>query len=86
MSATDDTAQDVTVVLVHGAFADSSSWNGVVELLQAKGVKVTAAVNPLRGIARPQICGIPGSCRCHAAPPCVVCLRRRRFGPSSALS
>ena len=41
----------VTVVLVHGAFADSSSWNGVVELLQAKGVKVTAAVNPLRGIA-----------------------------------
>src|SRR6201993_1018385 len=51
MSGTDDTAQDVTVVLVHGAFADSSSWNGVVELLQAKGIKVTAAVNPLRGIA-----------------------------------
>jgi pimeloyl-ACP methyl ester carboxylesterase len=42
---------EVTVVLVHGAFADSSSWNGVVELLQGKGVKVTAAVNPLRGIA-----------------------------------
>jgi pimeloyl-ACP methyl ester carboxylesterase len=51
MSGTDDTAQDVTVVLVHGAFADSSSWNGVIERLQAKGIKVTAAVNPLRGIA-----------------------------------
>ena len=40
-----------TVVLVHGAFADASSWNGVVELLQAKGVQVTAPANPLRGIA-----------------------------------
>jgi pimeloyl-ACP methyl ester carboxylesterase len=40
-----------TVVLVHGAFADSSSWNGVIELLQAKGVKVTCAANPLRGIS-----------------------------------
>ena len=40
-----------TVVLVHGAFADASSWNGVVELLQSKGVKVTAPANPLRGIA-----------------------------------
>jgi pimeloyl-ACP methyl ester carboxylesterase len=40
-----------TVVLVHGAFADASSWNGVVELLQAEGVNVTAPANPLRGIA-----------------------------------
>jgi len=40
-----------TVVLVHGAFADSSSWNGVIERLQAQGIPVTAAVNPLRGIA-----------------------------------
>jgi pimeloyl-ACP methyl ester carboxylesterase len=40
-----------TVVLVHGAFADSSSWNGVIERLQAKGVQVTAAANPLRGIS-----------------------------------
>ena len=31
-----------TVVLVHGAFADASNWNGVIERLQAKGVKVTA--------------------------------------------
>jgi pimeloyl-ACP methyl ester carboxylesterase len=40
-----------TVVLVHGAFADASSWNGVIERLQAKGVEVTAPPNPLRGIA-----------------------------------
>ena len=41
----------LTVVLVHGAFAESSSCNGVVERLQADGIQVTAAPNPLRGIA-----------------------------------
>jgi pimeloyl-ACP methyl ester carboxylesterase len=40
-----------TIVLVHGAFADASSWNGVLELLQAKGVNAVAPPNPLRGIA-----------------------------------
>ena len=40
----------LTVAFVHGAFADSSSWNGVIELLQADGVTVTTAPNPLRGI------------------------------------
>jgi len=40
-----------TVVLVHGAFADASSWNGVIPLLQAKGMTVIAPANPLRGIA-----------------------------------
>jgi hypothetical protein len=44
------TAAALTVVLVHGAFADSSGWNGVIEQLQAADVPVTAAVNPLRGI------------------------------------
>jgi pimeloyl-ACP methyl ester carboxylesterase len=38
-------------VLVHGAFADASSWTGVIERLQARGVQVTAPANPLRGIA-----------------------------------
>jgi pimeloyl-ACP methyl ester carboxylesterase len=37
--------------LVHGAFADASSWNGVIERLQAKGVPVVAPANPLRGIS-----------------------------------
>ena len=40
-----------TVVLVHGAFADGSSWNGVIERLQTAGVPVVAPPNPLRGIA-----------------------------------
>jgi pimeloyl-ACP methyl ester carboxylesterase len=39
-----------TVVLVHGAFADSSSWSGVIERLQAKNVAVKAAAVPLRGL------------------------------------
>jgi len=45
------TTSPLTVVLVHGAFADSSSWNGVIERLQANGVQVIAAANPLRGIS-----------------------------------
>ena len=36
----------LTVVLVHGAFADSSSWNGVIERLQADGIHVTAPATP----------------------------------------
>lgn len=40
-----------TVLLVHGAFADSSSWADVVERLQAAGVPVVAVPNPLRGLA-----------------------------------
>jgi pimeloyl-ACP methyl ester carboxylesterase len=40
-----------TVVLVHGAFADASSWSGVIERLQATGITVTAPANPLRGIS-----------------------------------
>jgi pimeloyl-ACP methyl ester carboxylesterase len=44
-------ASEPTVVLVHGAFADASSWNGVVEILQRRGHVVLAPANPLRGIA-----------------------------------
>ena len=40
-----------TVVLVHGAFADSSSWNGVVKILEKDGYPVIAAANPLRGVS-----------------------------------
>jgi pimeloyl-ACP methyl ester carboxylesterase len=40
-----------TIVLVHGAFADSSSWNGVVSILQKDGYKTVAAANPLRSLA-----------------------------------
>ena len=45
-----DQRAPLTVVLVHGAFADASSWNGVIELLQAAGVATTAPPNPLRGL------------------------------------
>ena len=41
----------LTVVFVHGAFADGSSWTGVLERLQANNVQVVAAANPLRGIS-----------------------------------
>jgi pimeloyl-ACP methyl ester carboxylesterase len=47
----DTATSPLTVVLVHGAFADSSSWAGVIERLQANGVPVIAAANPLRGIS-----------------------------------
>ena len=40
-----------TVVLVHGAFADGSSWDRVIPLLQAKGLKVVAVQNPLTSLA-----------------------------------
>jgi pimeloyl-ACP methyl ester carboxylesterase len=44
-------AAPLTVVLVHGAFADASSWAGVIPILQAAGIAVLAPPNPLRGIA-----------------------------------
>jgi pimeloyl-ACP methyl ester carboxylesterase len=39
-----------TIVLVHGAFADGSSWNGVIQRLQQQGYTVIAPANPLRGV------------------------------------
>jgi pimeloyl-ACP methyl ester carboxylesterase len=39
-----------TIVLVHGAYADASSWNGVIERLQQQGYPVIAPANPLRGV------------------------------------
>jgi len=51
MSETRENTGAPTVVLVHGAFADASSWNGVIERLLAKGIEVTAPAVPLRGIA-----------------------------------
>jgi pimeloyl-ACP methyl ester carboxylesterase len=51
MSDVTEASDRPTVVLVHGAFADGSSWNAVIERLQARGVQVTAPANPLRGIS-----------------------------------
>jgi len=43
--------QTPTIVLVHGAFAESASWNAVIERLQARGLSVVATANPLRSVA-----------------------------------
>jgi pimeloyl-ACP methyl ester carboxylesterase len=40
-----------TIVLVHGAFAESASWDRVIDPLVAEGHRVVAAANPLRGLA-----------------------------------
>ncbi|MEV7185694.1 alpha/beta hydrolase [Kitasatospora sp. NPDC093102] len=54
-AATQDSATDrapkPTVVLEHGAFADGSSWDGVIAKLRRDGYPVVAAANPLRGPA-----------------------------------
>jgi pimeloyl-ACP methyl ester carboxylesterase len=43
-------AEKPTVVLVHGAFAESSSWNAVVSELHEQGYPVIALANPLRSV------------------------------------
>jgi pimeloyl-ACP methyl ester carboxylesterase len=40
-----------TIVLVHGAFAESVSWGAIIDLLAGAGHRVIAAANPLRGPA-----------------------------------
>jgi len=40
-----------TIVLVHGAFAESASWDRVIDSLAGAGHPVIAAANPLRGVA-----------------------------------
>jgi pimeloyl-ACP methyl ester carboxylesterase len=46
-----NSAANKTVVLVHGAFADGSSWDKVIPLLQAKGLNVVSVQNPLTSLA-----------------------------------
>lgn len=42
--------QAKTVIFVHGAFADGSSWNKVIPLLQAQGLKTVSVQNPLTSL------------------------------------
>ena len=44
------TGSKPTIVLVHGAWADASSWSGVITRLQAAGYKVIAPADPLRSL------------------------------------
>ena len=49
--ATDENSSPLpTVVLVHGAWADSSSWDGVIDRLRQAGYPVVAAADPLEGL------------------------------------
>jgi pimeloyl-ACP methyl ester carboxylesterase len=48
---TQASAAKPTIVLVHGAFADSSSWSGEIASLQSDGYPVLPIDNPLRGVA-----------------------------------
>lgn len=43
-------AEKPTIVLVHGAFADGSSWNKVIPILQEKGYRTIAVQNPLTSL------------------------------------
>jgi len=47
---TASSAPKPTVVLVHGAFADSSGWNATISQLQQAGYPVLAVPDPLRGL------------------------------------
>jgi pimeloyl-ACP methyl ester carboxylesterase len=47
---TDASRAKPTIVLVHGAWADSGSWNQVISLLQRAGYTVYAPPNPLQGL------------------------------------
>ncbi|MDY7102943.1 MAG: alpha/beta hydrolase [Actinomycetota bacterium] len=46
----DTTQERPTILLMHGAFAESASWNGVVADVQQRGHRVVAVANPLRGL------------------------------------
>ncbi|GIH20446.1 alpha/beta fold hydrolase [Rugosimonospora africana] len=51
MTESEGADDGLTVVLVHGAFADASSWSVVIAQLLAAGLDVRAVANPLRGLA-----------------------------------
>src|SRR4051812_1483874 len=47
----DGSSSKPTIVLVHGAWADASSWTGEIRRLQADGYHVVAPANPLRSLS-----------------------------------
>src|SRR5437899_11992921 len=69
-----------TIVLVHDAFAESASWNGVIADLLGDGFGVVAVANPLSGLAsdsdypRAVLAGIDGDIICvgHSYGGCVI--------------
>src|SRR5215208_5874618 len=51
MSTDPQDGSPATVVLVHGAFAESASWNDVIVHLQEQGYTAIAAANPIRSVS-----------------------------------
>lgn len=51
MATPSQKASNITVILVHGAWADGSSWNEVIARLQAEGMAVAAVQIPLSSLA-----------------------------------
>src|SRR5437899_6217209 len=68
------------VVLVHGAFADDSSWSKIVPLMKAKGSRVTTAGNPLTSFAD----DIAATKRAIAATRCCPVLIVKKQGPAGS--
>ena len=50
-ASTADNGSEPSIVLVHGAWADSGSWDGVTRRLRADGYTVYAPPNPLQGLS-----------------------------------
>src|SRR5918997_5237474 len=50
MNTTPQDESQPTIVLMHGAFAESASWNGVIADLHRRGYTAIAVANPLRGL------------------------------------
>jgi pimeloyl-ACP methyl ester carboxylesterase len=68
-----------TIVLVHGAFAESASWDKVSSRLLAKGYAVVAAANPLRSVKRRRrLCRRPAGLDQGSGHPRRPFLRRQR--------
>ena len=56
MSPNPQDASRPTIVLVHGAFAESASWDGVIRRLHEQGYTALAAANPIRSLSSDELC------------------------------
>jgi pimeloyl-ACP methyl ester carboxylesterase len=75
-----------TIVLVHGAFAESASWDRVIDPLVSAGHPVNAVANPLRGLTADAVARRSSSASISpvAEMSCDVVVRERDFRLRSA--
>jgi predicted alpha/beta hydrolase family esterase len=71
-----------TIVLVHGAFAESSSCDGVIEPVTAEGHRVVAAANPLRSLAADAAAAVSDLVRTIDGPVVLVAHSYGAAGPA----